>query len=124
MKRVGVWVQGARPKTLGASVSPVLVGTAVASRYGPVIPWRALAALVVAVSLQVGVNYANDYSDGVRGVDRRRQGPLRLTASGLVPPRAVKRAAFGSFSVAAAAGIALAIAADWRLLVVGAACVL
>ncbi len=119
-----LWLAGARPKTLGASVSPVLVGTAVASRYGEVIWWRAAAALVVAVALQVGVNYANDYSDGVKGVDSaRRKGPLRLTASGLASPAAVKRAALAAFVVAAVAGIALALAVDWRLLLVGAACV-
>lgn len=120
-----LWVAGARPKTLGASVSPVLVGTAVASRYGDVVWWRAVLALVVSVALQVGVNYANDYSDGVRGVDTaKRRGPMRLTASGLVAPGAVKRAAILSFAVAALAGIVLALAADWRLIVVGAACVL
>lgn len=121
---LGLWVAGARPKTLGASVAPVLVGTAVASRSGQVIAWRAAAALVVAVALQVGVNYANDYSDGVRGVDTQRRGPLRLTASGLVPAAAVKRAAVLAFAVASAAGVVLALAVDWRLLLVGAACVL
>ena len=119
-----LWLAGARPRTLGASVAPVLVGTAVASRYGPVIAWRAAACLVVSVALQVGVNYANDYSDGVRGVDALRRGPLRLTASGLVPAAAVKRAAMAAFAVASVAGIALALAVDWRLILVGAACVL
>ena len=121
---VRLWLAGARPRTLGASVSPVLVGTAVASRSGPIVWWRAVAALVVAVALQVGVNYANDYSDGMRGVDKVRRGPLRLTASGLVPPAAVKRAAAVSFAVAAVAGIALAVAVAWWLVLVGAACVL
>ena len=121
---VRLWVAGARPRTLGASVAPVLVGTAVASRYGPVIAWRAAACLVVSVALQVGVNYANDYSDGVRGVDARRRGPLRLTASGLVPAASVKRAALVAFAVASVAGVALALAVDWRLILVGAACVL
>ncbi|MCA1693063.1 MAG: 1,4-dihydroxy-2-naphthoate polyprenyltransferase [Actinobacteria bacterium] len=119
-----LWMAGARPRTLGASVAPVLVGTAVASRSGSVIAWRAGAALVVAVALQVGVNYANDYSDGVRGVDERRRGPLRLTASGLVPAAAVKRAALVAFAVGALAGIVLALAVDWRLILVGAACIL
>ena len=120
-----LWLAGARPKTLGASVAPVLVGTAAASRFGDVIWWRAALALVVSVALQVGVNYANDYSDGVRGVDTaKRRGPMRLTASGLVAPGAVKRAAILAFAVAAAAGIVLALAADWRLILVGAACVL
>jgi 1,4-dihydroxy-2-naphthoate octaprenyltransferase len=120
---LGVWWQGARPRTLGAAVAPVLVGTAVASRLGPISPGRALLALVVAVGLQVGVNYANDYSDGVRGVDTLRQGPVRLTASGLASPAAVKRAAFGAMAVAAAAGITLAVVVDLRLLLVGAAAV-
>lgn len=119
-----LWLAGARPKTLGASVSPVLVGTAVASRYGDVIWWRAAAALTVSVALQVGVNYANDYSDGKRGVDANRRGPVRLTASGLAAPEAVKRAAVLAFAVASVAGIVLAVAVDWRLIVVGAACVL
>jgi 1,4-dihydroxy-2-naphthoate octaprenyltransferase len=121
---VRLWLAGARPRTLGASVAPVLVGTAVASRYGPVIAWRAAAALVVSVALQVGVNYANDYSDGVRGVDAGRKGPLRLTASGLVSPVYVKQAAWVAFGIASMAGIALALAVDWRLILVGAACVL
>lgn len=119
-----LWFQGARPKTLGAALSPVLVGTAVASRYGELVWWRAGTALAVAVALQVGVNYANDYSDGVRGVDTAaRRGPVRLTASGLATPAAVKRAAVTALAVAAVLGIVLAVAVDWRLLVVGAASV-
>jgi 1,4-dihydroxy-2-naphthoate octaprenyltransferase len=108
---------------LGAAVSPVLVGTAVASRYGPVTLWKAALALLVALALQVGVNYANDYSDGVRGVDVQRRGPVRLTASGLAAPGQVKAAAVVAFSVAALAGVMLAVAVDVRLLVVGAAAV-
>ncbi|HWI02235.1 MAG TPA: 1,4-dihydroxy-2-naphthoate polyprenyltransferase, partial [Acidimicrobiales bacterium] len=84
------WFQGARPRTLGAAVSPVLVGTAVAFRYGDVVWWRALFCLLLAVALQVGVNYANDYSDGVRGTDADRVGPLRLVGSGAASPAAVK----------------------------------
>jgi 1,4-dihydroxy-2-naphthoate octaprenyltransferase len=118
-----LWWQGARPRTLGAAVSPVLVGTAVASRYGSVVWWRALLALVVALALQVGVNYANDYSDGVRGVDLERKGPLRLTASGLVPAASVKRAAVLAFVLAAAAGLVLAVAVDLRLVLVGVAAI-
>jgi 1,4-dihydroxy-2-naphthoate octaprenyltransferase len=121
--RLGLWVQGARPKTLGAAVSPVLVGTAVAAHYGQVSAWRAVACLVVALALQVGVNFSNDYSDGVRGVDMERKGPVRLTASGLASPRAVKSAALASFGVAAVAGVALAVAVDLRLLLVGAAAI-
>jgi 1,4-dihydroxy-2-naphthoate polyprenyltransferase len=118
-----IWLAGARPRTLPASVSPVLVGTGVAAAQGTVIAWRALAAMVVALALQVGTNYANDYSDGRRGTDARRAGPLRLTASGLVAPARVLRAAAVAFAVAAVAGLALAVAVDLRLLVVGAACI-
>lgn len=82
--------------------------------------WRALAALVVSLAIQVATNFANDYSDGVRGTDDERVGPLRLTGSGLVPPRRVKAAAFASFAVAGVAGLALAAAVGWELLVVGA----
>ena len=93
MSRLGVWVQGARPRTLGASVTPVVVGTAAA---GQVIAWRFVAALLVGLGLQVGVNLANDYQDGVRGVDTSaRLGPPRLTASGLASPRSVLVASLG-----------------------------
>ncbi len=117
-----VWLAGARPRTLPAAVVPLLVGTACAAGRADVVAWRAVAAGVVAVALQVGTNYANDYSDGVRGTDRRdrRVGPLRLVGSGLRTPGAVKRAALASFLGAAAAGLALAIAVGWELLVVGA----
>ena len=118
------WFQGARPRTLGAAVSPVLVGTAVAARYGDVVWWRALFCLALAVALQVGVNYANDYSDGVRGVDTQRRGPVRLTASGLAAPARVKRAAMLSFAIGGVLGIVLAVAVDWRLVLVGAASIL
>ena len=116
---LSVWVQGARPRTLGAGVVPVIVGTAAA---GEVIWWRLAAALVVGLALQVGVNYANDYFDGVRGVDtHERTGPTRLVASGAASPRAVLMAALACVAVAAVAGLALAIAASPALiLVVGA----
>jgi 1,4-dihydroxy-2-naphthoate polyprenyltransferase len=118
------WFQGARPRTLGAAISPVLVGTAAAyAETEDIIWWRAGAALVVALALQVGVNYANDYSDGVRGTDVRRAGPLRLTASGVAAPAAVRNAAAAAFGLAAVVGLALAIAVDLRLLVVGAAAI-
>ena len=118
------WFEGARPKTLGAAVAPVVVGTSSASLDGPVRWWRALAALVVALALQVGVNYANDYSDGVRGTDEHRRGPVRLVAGGLASPHAVRNAALISFAVAAAVGTALSIAVDPWLLVVGVAAML
>jgi 1,4-dihydroxy-2-naphthoate octaprenyltransferase len=118
------WLEGARPKTLPAAIVPVLVGTSVAFTQADVVWWRAVAALVVSLAIQVGTNYANDYSDGVRGTDDVRAGPLRLVASGTKPAAAVKRAAFLSFGVAAVVGLALAAAVSWWLLVVGAACFL
>ena len=120
---MNVWLAGARPRTLPASVSPVLVGTAVAAAEGTVVGWRAAAAMVVALALQVGTNYANDYSDGRRGTDTHRAGPVRLTASGLVAPAKVLAAAGIAFAVAAVAGLFLALAVDLRLLLVGAACI-
>ena len=121
---MNIWVLGARPRTLVAAVCPVVVGTAAAAAEGPVVAWRALAALVVALALQVGVNYANDYSDGLRGTDTPgRLGPARLTATGLAVPAAVRRAAAAAFAVAAVAGLALAVAVDLRLLLVGAAAI-
>jgi len=117
------WLIGARPRTLPAAVVPVAVGTACAVGEGGITWWRAGAALVVSLALQVGTNYANDYSDGVRGTDAVRVGPVRLVASGLAPAPAVKRAALTAFGVAAVAGLALAIAVGWPLLVVGAAAI-
>jgi 1,4-dihydroxy-2-naphthoate octaprenyltransferase len=119
-----LWAQGARPRTLGAAVSPVLVGTAAAvAEAEGVIWWRFACALAVAIALQVGVNYANDYSDGVRGTDDDRKGPVRLTATGLATPGAVKRAAFASFGVAAVAGLVLSLAVNPWLLLVGVAAI-
>jgi 1,4-dihydroxy-2-naphthoate octaprenyltransferase len=115
------WAQGARPRTLGAAVVPVVVATALASTDAPTIWWRAAAALAVALALQIGVNYANDYSDGVRGTDTNRRGPMRLTATGLASPRAVRTAALIAFACAAVIGLVLSLAVDWRLLLVGVA---
>ena len=121
---MNLWLAGARPRTLPASVSPVLVGTAAAAAdEATIVAWRAVAAMVVALALQVGTNYANDYSDGRRGTDAQRVGPQRLTASGLVAPAKVLTAAGISFGVAAVAGLSLAVAVDLRLLLVGAACI-
>ena len=118
------WVAGARPRTLPAAVVPVAVGTACAAGQVPggLIWWRAAAAMVVALALQVATNYANDYSDGIRGTDadERRVGPVRLVGQGLAAPAAVKRAAFVAFGVAGVAGAALAVAVGPELLVVGA----
>jgi len=118
------WVAGARPRTLGAAVAPVVVGTAAASTAGPIVAWRAGAALVVALALQVGVNYANDYSDGILGTDADRRGPMRLTASRRAAPGQVKAAAGLAFGVAGLAGASLAVAVDLRLFVVGIAAIL
>jgi 1,4-dihydroxy-2-naphthoate octaprenyltransferase len=116
-----LWLAGARPRTLGAAIAPVLVGTAAAyADASHIDAGRALLASVVAVALQVGVNFANDYSDGVRGADRDRRGPLRLTASGLATPSAVRTAAAVSFGVAAVAGAVLSLLVEPWLLVVGA----
>ncbi len=118
-----LWLAGARPRTLPAALVPVAVGTAAASLDGAVVVWRAAAALVVALALQVATNYANDYSDGVRGTDDvgTRVGPVRLVGSGLVAPSAVKRAAVGAFVLAGVVGASLAVAVGPELLVVGAA---
>ena len=117
------WLAGTRPRTLPAAVVPVLIGSGVALGYSRFSWWRALLALVVALALQVGVNFANDYSDGVRGSDATRVGPVRLVAAGLARPRQVLSAAFASFSVAGAAGLALAAVTAWWLVAVGVACV-
>jgi 1,4-dihydroxy-2-naphthoate octaprenyltransferase len=121
---VGQWVEGARPRTLPAAVAPVLVGTGAAAAAGAGRPGRALLALVVSVALQVAVNYANDYSDGIRGTDTRRVGPLRLVGSGVSSPAAVKRAALAAFAVAAVAGLVLAALTTWWLVAIGAAAML
>jgi 1,4-dihydroxy-2-naphthoate octaprenyltransferase len=121
MATTSEWVAGARPRTLPAAATPVLVGTGAAAQVDAVAPLLAVLALVVALALQVGVNYANDYSDGIRGTDVDRVGPLRLTASGTAPPRAVRLAAFAAFGVGSLAGIALvALSGHWWLLAVGA----
>jgi 1,4-dihydroxy-2-naphthoate octaprenyltransferase len=114
------WIAGARPRTLGAAVAPVLVGTAAGSLDGPIMWWRATAALVVALALQVGVNYANDYSDGVRGTDAERRGPVRLTATGLAAPHAVRNAAAIAFAVAAILGGVLSLIVNPWLILIGA----
>jgi 1,4-dihydroxy-2-naphthoate octaprenyltransferase len=112
------WIIGARPRTLPAAIAPVLVATAYAgSNWSPI---RALSALLVSLSLQIGVNYANDYSDGIRGTDDSRIGPIRLTASGLATAKSVRTAAFISFLFAALVGLTLAAATSWWIVLVGA----
>jgi 1,4-dihydroxy-2-naphthoate polyprenyltransferase len=114
------WLEGARPRTLPAAVAPVLAGTGVAAYAGQQVWWKAALALVVALALQVGVNFANDYSDGVRGTDADRVGPLRLVGSGAAAADAVKAAAFFCFGLACVAGLALAVSTTWWLVAVGA----
>jgi 1,4-dihydroxy-2-naphthoate octaprenyltransferase len=124
---MNLWVAGARPRTLPAAIVPVAVGTAcaVGEVAGGLIWWRAAAAMVVALALQVATNYANDYSDGIRGTDAddKRVGPVRLVGQGLASPGAVKRAAIASFAVAGLVGAALALAVGPELFVVGAAAI-
>jgi 1,4-dihydroxy-2-naphthoate octaprenyltransferase len=120
--KLALWWHGARPRTLAASVAPVVVGTAAAGRAEV---WRFVAALLVGLGLQIGVNYANDYHDGVRGVDtEERLGPPRLVSSGRASPRAVLIAALGCIAVAAAAGLALALATTLWLIPLGAVAML
>ena len=118
---MNIWILGARPKTLPAAIAPVLVGTALAG--SQINLPRALLALVVSLALQVGVNYANDYSDGIRGTDTDRIGPVRITGSGLAQPHSVRRAALLSFAIAAMAGLALAAMTTWWLIAIGAAAI-
>ena len=124
MATPGQWLAGARPRTLPAAVSPVLAGTGVAAYVDEAVWWKALLALVVSLALQVAVNYANDYSDGIRGTDADRVGPMRLVGSGVATPAAVKRAAFLAFGVAGLAGLVLAASTAWWLVAVGLVCVL
>src|SRR2546425_3850618 len=120
-----VWWSAVRPATLAASVAPVLAGTVIAIHQGSIRPLAGLGALVVAVCMQLGVNFANDYSDHRRGADSpARVGPVRAASSGVVPPAQVRWAAIGSFGLAALVGTALSLATDWRLLLAGAACLL
>ena len=123
------WVAGARPRTLPAAVVPVVVGAACAAGAGDsfgdgVMWWRVGLALAVSLLLQIGVNYANDYSDGVKGTDDVRVGPMRLVATGTASAGAVKRAAFGILFFAAIAGLVLAVATTWWLIAVGALAIL
>ena len=118
------WIAGARPRTLPAAVSPVLAGTAIALWAGEAVWWKALLALLVSLLLQVGVNYANDYSDGIRGTDDARVGPVRLVGSGVASGRAVKTAAFTALGAAGLVGLVLAATTTWWLVGVGLLCIL
>lgn len=114
------WVEGARPRTLPNAIAPVIAGTGAAAWLHGLCWWKALLAMVVAVAMIIGVNYANDYSDGIRGTDDVRAGPLRLVGSKVATPRSVLTAAVISLAIAAAAGLALAwFSAPWLILVGG-----
>ena len=116
------WWEGARPRTLPAAIAPVAVGAGLGAQAGAFDPVRVLLALGVAVLLQIGVNYANDYSDGVRGTDAVRVGPVRLVGQGLAPATTVKRAAYAAFAGAGLLGLILVVlTAEWWLLLVGVA---
>lgn len=125
MATAGQWLEGARLRTLPMAIAPVVIGSAAAFELGSFILLNAVLALLVGILMQVGVNYANDYSDGVRGTDDNRVGPLRLTASGAASPSAVRRASFASFGAALLAGLVLIVlSGSWWLLLIGLACVL
>lgn len=117
------WIEGARPRTLPNAIAPVIAGTGAAAWLGAAVWWKALLALVVAVALIVGVNFANDYSDGIRGTDDDRSGPLRLVGSRLASPSAVLTAAVVALSVGALSGAVLALCSAPWLLALGAACI-
>ncbi len=124
MATLGQWVEGSRPRTLPAAIAPVVVGTGLAINADSLRIGRAGLALAVALALQIGVNFANDYSDGIRGTDNKRVGPVRLVGQGIASPRSVRLAAFIAFGLACIAGLTLVIATQaWWLLLVGLACV-
>lgn len=119
---INIWIQGARPRTLPAAIAPVIVATVLAGREWK--PVQALLALIVSLALQIAVNYSNDYSDGIRGTDDDRVGPIRLVASGLASAQSVKRAAQLSFLIACIAGLVLASLSAWWVILIGIASVL
>ncbi len=123
MATVAQWVEGARPRTLPNAVAPVIAGTGAAAWLGSAVWWKALLALMVSLALIVGVNYANDYSDGIRGTDDVRAGPLRLVGSKLAAPRAVRTAAMLSLGIGAVAGLVLALVSAPWLIALGAVCI-
>ncbi len=123
MASLAQWIAGARPRTLPNAIAPVIAGTGAAAWLHAAVWWKALLALAVAMALIIGVNFANDYSDGIRGTDDDRAGPMRLVGSRLAAPRSVLAVAVVSLSVGAAAGIALAVTSALWLIVVGAFCI-
>ncbi|MFI5714390.1 1,4-dihydroxy-2-naphthoate polyprenyltransferase [Nocardia sp. NPDC051750] len=122
MATAAQWIEGARPRTLPNAIAPVLAGTGAAAAIDGAVWWKALLALGVSISLIIGVNYANDYSDGIRGTDDERVGPLRLVGSGLAAPAAVRGAAVASLALGAVLGLILAALSAWWLILVGAVC--
>lgn len=122
MATAAQWLEGARPRTLPNAIAPVIAGTGAAAALDAFVWWKAVLALLVSLALIVGVNYANDYSDGVRGTDDERVGPLRLVGSRLASPAAVKNAAILSLALGAALGLVLALTTAWWLLLIGAVC--
>lgn len=123
MASIAQWIEGSRPRTWPNAVAPVIAGTGAAAAADSAVWWKALLALTVSVCMIIGVNFANDYSDGIRGTDDNRVGPLRLVGSRLASPGAVKAVALGFLALGAAAGLALAITTAWWLVAVGAVCV-
>src|SRR5690606_23057109 len=122
MATAAQWIEGARPRTLPNAIAPVLAGTGAAASIDGAVWWKAILALVVSLALIVGVNYANDYSDGIRGTDDVRVGPLRLVGSKLASPTAVRTAAVLSLALGAVAGLVLAVTTAWWLVLIGALC--
>lgn len=124
MATVAQWVEGARPRTLPNAIAPVLVGAGAAAAVGQFVWWKSLLALVVSLALIVGVNFANDYSDGIRGTDAHRVGPLRLVGSGVARPTLVRAVAFACFGLAAVSGLVLVVVSGlWWLVLLGALCI-
>ncbi|MET8431091.1 1,4-dihydroxy-2-naphthoate polyprenyltransferase [Nocardia sp. NPDC004860] len=122
MATAAQWIEGARPRTLPNAIAPVLAGTGAAASIDGFVWWKAILCLLLSVALIIGVNYANDYSDGIRGTDDERVGPLRLVGSKLAAPAAVRNAAIACLAVGAVIGLVLVITSAWWLLLVGAAC--
>ncbi|WP_107659529.1 1,4-dihydroxy-2-naphthoate polyprenyltransferase [Nocardia suismassiliense] len=122
MATAAQWIEGARPRTLPNAIAPVLAGTGAAASLDGAVWWKAVLALLVSLALIIGVNYANDYSDGIRGTDDVRVGPVRLVGQRLASPTAVRNAAMLSLGIAAVVGLVLAATTAWWLLLVGVAC--
>jgi len=123
MATTAEWIEGARPRTLPNAIAPVIAGTGAAASLDSSVWWKAVLALVVSVSLIIGVNFANDYSDGIRGTDDERVGPLRLVGSKVAAPGSVKAAALICFAIAGVAGLVLSLTSAWWLILIGALCI-